>query len=171
MLASHGFTPMQGIPTSLAPVLCSMEGGVTKRTLSTRRALPGRTRLSTSTQTLNLKHGLPTQSVHPQGLAFAFRRKSFRDVWSNRSYSVPVFVCCYRPVRGCDPLASPAGEAASPGNWMFIMPSASSATPFSPAQATYDMQSRAQQHHMHSKHTSQLRNNCNSLKAQQAAVA
>ena len=156
---------MQGIPTNHAPVPFLTEDGVTKRTLSTRRALPRRTRLSTSSPTLNSRRGLPIQSAHPQGMAFLRMQMpgDFQTVTN-------VLSCCCRLVRGSDPLASPAGEATSPGNWMFAMPSASSATPFSPAQTTYDMHSRAQQHHLHSKHTSQLRPHCHITKAQLAAV-
>lgn len=60
---------MQGTLTSHAPVPSSMEVGVTRHTLSTRRALPGRTRPSTSSQTPNSRPGLPIRSVHPQGMA------------------------------------------------------------------------------------------------------
>lgn len=91
--------------------------------------------------------------THAQHQASTPRQDEAFDVYADPEFKAWIAntICTPpRPVRGCDPLASPAGEAASPGNWMFIMPSASSATPFSPAQATYDMQSRAQQHHMHS---------------------
>lgn len=91
-------------------------------------------------------------------------------VKQRRLFNCMFIFCCCRPVRGSDPLASPAGDTASPGNWMFAMPSASAATPFSPAQTTYDMHSRAQQHHLHSKHMSQLRRLCHTLKSQTAAV-
>lgn len=156
---------MQVILTSHAPVPCSTEGGVTRRTLSTRRARPGRTKPSTSSQTPNSRPGLPIQSVHPQGMA------SCCTQMPRRFQAVNNFLSCYcRPVRGSDPLASPAGEAASPGNWMFAMPSTSSATPFSPVQATYDMHSRPHQYHLHGKYTSWLRRQCHTLKAQHAAA-
>ena len=60
-----------------------------------------------------------------------------------------------RPMRASssDPLASPV----SPGNWMLSMPSASSSTPFSPAQATYGLHTRAPQHQLPSKYTLQLK--------------
>ena len=152
---------MQGTLTNHAPVPCSTEGGATKCTLSTRQALPGRTMLSTFSQTLSSRRGLPTQSAHLQGddcttfywMSPCLSTKA--DVFG----PLPIwFWSCCRPMRGSDPLASPAaGEATSPGNWMLNMPSASSSTPFSPVQPVYELKSRTQRHQMQGEHASHLK--------------
>lgn len=146
---------MQAIRTTPAPVPYSMAGGATKRTLSRRQALPSRTMLSTFSQTLSSRPGLPTQFAHLQGQScnVCCMLPNYNGLSSPNQFVLSFF----RPMRGSDPLTSPAaGEGASPGNWMLTMPSASSSTPFSPVQPVYDTQCRAQQHQMNSKHTSQL---------------
>ncbi|KAL3152560.1 hypothetical protein ABBQ32_001586 [Trebouxia sp. C0010 RCD-2024] len=93
--------------------------------------------------------GYQTHAQHP---ASTPRQDEAFDVFADPEFKAWIAntICTPpRPVRGSDPLASPAGEAASPGNWMFAMPSTSSATPFSPVQATYDMHSRPHQYHLH----------------------
>ena len=103
--------------------------------LSSKSAIPNKMMpYVTSSQILTSRHGLPTQSAHLQGDIWT--RQIFLNyltAWSN------VFCKC-RPPRASnfDPLASPA----SPGNWMLHL---GCNTPFSPARAAFEMNSRHQQ--------------------------